>query len=598
MNDTSLTARAQPATGSAPKARGAAPEPDRWGPVLLGEGRVRFRLWAPDLDALALEIDGRPAQPMTRLADGWFETEAVAEPGARYRFRVSPERAVPDPASRAQAGDVHGWSLLTDPDAHDWRQSDWFGRPWREAVIYELHPGLMGGFAGIAEKLPELEALGITALQLMPVADVTGARNWGYDGVLPYAPSADYGSPADLKAMVDAAHGLGMMVLLDVVYNHFGPEGNYLGAYARAFFDEGVETPWGAAVAVSRGPVARYFIDNARMWIEEYRLDGLRFDAVHAIGNDAFLDAMAAEIRAGAGSARHVHLVLENEGNDAERLSGAYDAQWNDDFHNVVHVLLTGESLSYYADFAERPIEKLARCLREGFIYQGDPSPNHGNIPRGKPSAHLPPLAFVNFLQNHDQVGNRAFGERLTRLVEADRLRAAVALLLLAPFVPMLFMGEEVGSETPFLFFTDFKDDLATAVREGRRREFAAFPAFSDPLHREMIPDPNARDTYERSRPEPGPHADAWRDFYAGLLAIRHARLVPHLEDARARSVEVLGGAAIAARWLLGAGGELVLLFNLDRDGIARADAPAVDPIFATGDPRTGPGLTAWIVPA
>lgn len=584
--------------------RVTAPAPDpagpgeAWGPQILGSGRARFRLWAPDLDVLALEIDGQAAREMTRASDGWFTVEAEAAPGARYRFRISETLAVPDPAARAQAGDVHGWSLLVDPDAYAWQTPDWRGRPWREAVIYELHPGLMGGFAGIVERLPDLKALGVTALQLMPIADVTGAHNWGYDGVLLYAPSAAYGAPDALKALVDAAHGQGMMVLLDVVYNHFGPDGNYLGAYVSSFFDAAIETPWGAAVAVSRTPVARFFIDNALMWICDYRLDGLRFDAVHAIGNDAFLDAMADEIRATAGPDRHVHLVLENEGNDTDRLAGPYDAQWNDDFHNVMHVLLTGETLSYYADFADRPIEKLARCLRDGFIYQGDPSPNHDDIPRGKPSAHLPTTAFVNFLQNHDQVGNRAMGDRLTVLVDTPRLRAASALMLLAPFVPMLFMGEEMGAETPFLFFTDFEEDLARSVRDGRRREFASFPAFSDPESRKSIPDPNAPETYARSRPEPGPDAAAWRAFYAKLLALRRNRITPHLDAARAISVEVAGEKAIAAAWRLGDGSILRIHFNLGDQPAEFASSSDGDRIFTSGDPSRGPGISAVLVPA
>ncbi|WP_306286175.1 malto-oligosyltrehalose trehalohydrolase [Sphingomonas sp. Ant20] len=468
-----------------------------WGATPTSGGTA-FRLWAPDADRATLEIDGAAAILMDGQADGWFTATADVGAGVRYRFRIGEDLVVPDPASRQQSGGVHGWSVTVDPAAYRWQSTDWRGRRWEELVIMEVHAGTMGGFAGITARLPEIAALGVTAIELMPVAAFGGTRNWGYDGVLPYAVAESYGTPDDLRAMVDAAHALGVAVLLDVVYNHFGPDGNYLGAYAGSFFHKDVDTPWGGAVAVDVEPVARYFIDNALMWLTDYRIDGLRFDAVHAIDNDRFLDAMAAEIRATV-TDRPVHLVLENERNDADRLrSGGYDAQWNDDFHNVLHVLLTGETSAYYADFADRPAERLARCLGEGFIYQGEGSANHDGKPRGTSSAHLSPTAFVSFLQNHDQIGNRALGERLTLLTDHARLRAATALLLLCPQIPLLFMGDETGSETPFLFFTDFHDELADAVRDGRRREFAKFAAFADESARAAIPDPNARATFER----------------------------------------------------------------------------------------------------
>ncbi|WP_263854110.1 malto-oligosyltrehalose trehalohydrolase [Sphingomonas parva] len=508
-------------------------------------------MWAPAAEAVALEIDGGAPVAMSAEADGWFAAEAEAPAGTRYRFRIG-ELAVPDPASRLQAGgDVHGWSVVVDP-AYAWRHGDWRGRPWEETVVMEVHAGLLGGFAGAAERLADWAELGVTAIELMPVAGVSGTRNWGYDGVLPYAPEASLGTPDELRALVDRAHGLGLSVLLDVVYNHFGPDGNYLGGYAPDFFRKDVDTPWGGAIDFGREAVARFFVDNALMWLEDYRFDGLRFDAVHAIADDAFLDAMAAEIRARTGG-RHVHLVLENESNDAARLGGAagaaFDAQWNDDFHNVLHVLLTGETHGYYRPFADAPAERLARCLAEGFVFQGEVFDAHT---RGTPSAHLPPSRFVAFLQNHDQVGNRAMGERLTLLADPAKLRAATGLLLLSPQIPLLFMGEEAGSETPFLFFTDFHDDLADAVREGRRREFAKFPAFADPEAREMIPDPNAEATFAASRPGPGPDADGWRALYRDLLAIRRDRIVPGLARCRSLGAKVLGAKAVAARWALG----------------------------------------------
>ncbi len=536
-----------------------------WGPELRDGADTRFRLWAPDRKAVTLEIDGAPSVAMQQDGAGWFTATAPASAGTRYRYRLDTDLAVPDPASRLQSGGVHGWSVVVDP-RFAWSATEWRGRPWEEMVILEVHAGTLGGFEGIRDRLLAIAASGVTAIELMPVNAFGGTRNWGYDGVLPYAVAEPYGSPAELKTLVDTAHGLGISVFLDVVYNHFGPDGNYLNAYASAFFHQEIDTPWGGAVAVDADPVHRFFVDNALMWLRDYRIDGLRFDAVHAIANDDFLDRMASEIRA-ALPERHVHLVLENEKNDAERLrAGCYDAQWNDDFHNVLHVLLTGETSAYYGDFADRPAERLARCLKEGFIYQGEGSPNHDGKPRGKPSGDLPSTAFVAFLQNHDQVGNRAMGERLIRLTDRERLRAATALLLLGPQIPLLFMGEEEGSESPFLFFTDFHDELADAVREGRRREFAKFDAFADPEARERIPNPNARSTFDASIPEPGPAAGEWRALYRELLTLRQVHIIPRLKGAVGLSADASGEARVKARWRMADGAMLTILIDLSPD--------------------------------
>ncbi|NVD44756.1 malto-oligosyltrehalose trehalohydrolase [Altererythrobacter sp. HHU K3-1] len=538
-----------------------------WGPALLGDGQARFRLWAPDQNELTLERKGTAPLAMTRDEQGWFSVVAEAEAGARYRFRLNDELAVPDPAARVQAGGVHGWSLLTDPAAYRWRCNEWRGRRWEETVIEEVHAGVLGGFSGLAERLPEMADRGVTAVEIMPVAAFSGTRNWGYDGVLPYAVAEPYGTPEEFKAMIDRAHELGLMVFLDVVYNHFGPDGNYLGAYASDFFDTDADTPWGGAVAVSRDPVKRFFIDNALMWLGEYRIDGLRFDAVHAIADNEFLDEMAAEIRT-AFPGRHIHLVLENEHNDTQRLAPElYDAQWNDDFHNVMHVLLTGESEGYYAGFSEDPTAKLARCLAEGFIYQGETPPGADRA-RGTPSGHLPATRFVSFLQNHDQTGNRALGERLTVLTDRDRLRAATALLLLMPQIPLLFMGDSEGSRSPFLFFTDFHEELADAVREGRRGEFASFAAFAEPEARKRIPDPNARSTFAASKPEPGPDAEEWRALYRELLALRQAQVVPRLAGAQGLGAEVLSAGAVTARWRMSDEAVLSIAINLGTEEV------------------------------
>lgn len=537
----------------------------RHGPQLLNGSTTRFTLWAPDAQSVSLIIVGGPTLAMHAEEDGWYRLDAPYGAGTLYRFLIDGELQVPDPASRAQAGDVHDPSVVVDPHDYLWRHDDWRGRPWHEAVIYELHVGLLGGFAGVERQLADLAALGVTAIELMPIAEFPGERNWGYDGVLPYAPEAAYGSPAELKHLIDTAHGLGLMVFLDVVYNHFGPDGNYLGRYARHFFRHDQQTPWGDGIDFRRREVRDFFIDNALMWLQEYRFDGLRLDAVHAISERSFLTELAERVRAQVGSARHVHLVLENEDNRASLLERHYTAQWNDDGHNVLHPLLTDESQGYYADYHPQATAKLARVLAEGFVYQGQN--NRRGEARGEPSAHLPPTAFVLFLQNHDQVGNRAFGERLVSLAEPDALKAATAAMLLSPMVPLLFMGEEWGARQPFLFFTSHHGELADAVRDGRRNEFAEFAEFADEATRERIPDPNAVSTFEASRPdfgarhEPG-HAE-WLALYGQLLSIRHREIVPRLAGARFFASHVLGDAAVLAEWKLGDGSLLRLELNL-----------------------------------
>jgi malto-oligosyltrehalose trehalohydrolase len=543
-----------------------------FGASLLAPGETRFRLWAPAAGTVEVEFDSDPALPLRGAGDGFFEGHAGCGAGARYRYRIDGALSVPDPASRAQAEDVHGWSLVVDPLAYPWQHHRWQGRPWHESIVYEAHAGCFGGgFAGLLERLPHLAALGVTALELMPIADFPGRRNWGYDGVLPYAPDTAYGSPGQLKRLIDAAHELGLCVYLDVVYNHFGPDGNYLHRYAPQFFDSARHSPWGAAIDFERPQVREFFIHNALYWLMEYRFDGLRLDAVHAIADSGFLDELAQRVRGTVEPGRHVHLILENERNDAQRLEQGYDAQWNDDLHNVVHVLLTGENEGYYANYREQPARLLARGLAEGFIYQGQGSPSHGGEPRGTHSGHLSPSSFVFFLQNHDQVGNRAFGERLVGLASPKALRAAATLQLLCPQVPLLFMGEEWGAAEPFLFFTDFHDALADAVREGRRREFAAFAAFAGAEQRAAIPDPNAVETCAASIPALNPEQPAqleWLQFYRRLLQIRRETLLPALAAARSLGAAAHGAAAVTARWRLDDGSRLWIGLNLGREDV------------------------------
>jgi len=595
-----------------------------FGAQVQADGTTRFRLWAPSAQRVELGL-GATAQeflPMERDAAGWSQLIAPAAAGTQYQYRIDGDLQVPDPASRFNPDDVHGASEVIDPSAYEWHDHSWRGRPWEEAVVYELHVGAFspgGNYAGIETRLEHLADLGVTAIELMPLSEFPGRRNWGYDGVLPFAPHASYGRPEDLKRLIDTAHALGLMVLLDVVYNHFGPEGNYLHAYAKPFFTDRHHTPWGAAInydgADSR-PVRDFMIHNALYWIDEFHFDGLRLDAVHAIVDDSqphILEELAQTVRIGPGRDRLVHLVLENDANQARYLerdqSGRarlYDAQWNDDEHHALHILLTDERDGYYEDYAQRPIWHLGRCLAEGFAYQGEPSPHRDNRPRGEPSAHLPPSALVPFLQNHDQVGNRAFGERLSSIAREQPLKAATAILLLAPSPPLLFMGEEFAAATPFPFFCDFGPELAAAVTAGRRREFARFARFSDPAAQAQIPDPNAVQTFESSKLDWGsvklePHA-SWLTFYRELLLVRRQQLWPRLSGLRNHpgDFEMIAPAALIVRWRLGNDGRLCLYANLGNQIVPLKSRPRGAPIYFTPhdaqDIVNGARLPAWTV--
>ncbi|AMA61296.1 malto-oligosyltrehalose trehalohydrolase [Bradyrhizobium sp. CCGE-LA001] len=517
------------------------------GPRII-EGGVCFNLWAPTAESVELLEIGRPPCRMTRDADGWYQLMSpTARAGTRYQFRINQDLVVPDPASLFQPDDVGAPSevldLLTLREA-----SPYAGRPWAETVIYELHVGTFseeGTYAGVEKRLHYLRDLGITAIELMPINDVPGRHNWGYDGVLLNAPNARYGRPQDLKRLLRAAHDLDIMVYLDVVYNHFGPQLNYLHSYAENFFNKRHSTGWGPAVNLEARDgafVREFLIENALMWLRDYGFDGLRFDAVHALKDDSewhFLVELAETVRQEL-PGRRVHLMLENEANQAhllDRVEGRpryYDAQWGDDFHNALHVLLTGEDEGYYRAFADKPLEHLARSLAEGFAYQGEVFALHDE-PRGEPSAHLPPEATIFFAQNHDQIGNRALGERLSKLVSPEKLRQTMALVLLNPHIPMLFMGEEAAVETPFLFFADWTGEAAELTREGRRKEFAHFKSFSTPEMRARIPDPCDERTFQASKLDwssidRSPGCARFRALTAQLLQIRREKIVPLIE--------------------------------------------------------------------
>jgi len=586
--------------------------PMPFGAEMTADG-VRFALWAPTAREVRLVLDGAE-QAMAAEQDGWHRVvSSEARAGSRYGYRIDGDLVVPDPASRFQPDDVHDLSLVVQPQAHEWSDGAWTGRPWEEVVLYEVHVGTAtpeGTYAGLTAKLETLQGLGITAIELMPIAEFPGRRNWGYDGVLPFAPDAAYGSPEDLKRLVERAHELGMMVFLDVVYNHFGPSGNYLHAYAKSFFTERHPTPWGAGINVDgegSRTVRDFFFHNALYWLEEYHVDGLRFDAVHAISDDSrphFIEELAARIRT-AFPERHIHLVLENEANQARWLGRdenrkplLHTAQWADDIHNAWHALLTGESEGYYEDYADQPLARLARGLAEGFAYQGDPSAHKGGKPRGEPSGHLPPTAFVSFLQNHDQIGNRAFGERLSHLVPPERLSLARAIFLLSPQIPLLFMGEEWAASTPFQFFVDFENDpaLAKAVREGRRGEFAHFKAFADPEASRRIPDPTDRATFERSRidwteTERPPHREVMAETRA-LLELRRTEVLPLIRSAyRGSRHHASRGNTLEVTWSFD-GGTLRLTANFGTEPMsASADEMAQTLWSSPGVARSGANL-------
>ena len=555
-----------------------------FGPRLDPDGGVTFRLWAPAAKRVDLVLDGM--HPMRPNAERWFELRvAEARPGTLYQFRIDGGLTVPDPASRFQPDDVHGPSEVIDPN-YSWAATEWKGRPWSEAVILELHVGAFtpgGSFRTAIEKLDQLVNTGITAIELMPVADFAGRWNWGYDGVLLFAPDSTYGRPEDLRALVDAAHRRGLMVFLDVVYNHFGPEGNYLGRYAPAFFTHKQHTPWGQAIDYTVPQVRQFAIENALAWLRDYRFDGLRLDAVHAItepGRPSILQELSRAVGAFASqTGRTIHLILENDDNRATLLdpivdppNGKYRAQWNDDCHHAWHVLLTGEHTGYYGDYARRPGEQLARVLASGFAYQGEASEHRKGARRGEPSTNLPPTAFVNFLQNHDQIGNRPLGERLAAIVSPTRLEAALQVLLLAPMPPMLFMGEEWGAEHPFPFFCDFRRELANAVRRGRKREFAAAYAT---FGADRIPDPMCETTFRSAvldwtARSGSPHRERLA-LVRNLLDLRREHIAPRLKNLRENHARAnWSSGLLTAVWSLGESDQLELIANLSDEPRSR----------------------------
>ena len=564
-----------------------------WGAEIISQGEVRFRIWAPSSAGMRLRIEGRDDRQMTPAGDGWFELVVHGVyPGARYSFVLPDQKTVPDPASRAQVSGTESPSLVVDPLAYAWKNSGWRGRPWHEAVFYELHVGTFtaeGTFRAAAERLKDLAELGITAIELMPVAAFYGERGWGYDGVLQYAPHTAYGDPDDMKHFIDTAHGLGMMVVLDVVYNHFGIYGNYLTHYAPDFFDPDKGTPWGPAPDFGRQPTRDFMLENALYWLEEFFIDGLRLDAIdHFVdkpGRTPLLTELGTRVAASF-PGREIHLIIEDARNvtgPMERQSDGtrrFVAKWNDDFHHVAHVIATGETAGYYLDFSADPFRLLRRSLAEGFVYQGEPRPTLDGKPVGEPSGHLPPSAFVNFLQNHDQIGNRAFGERLRSTTDPRLVDALLAVLLLSPQVPLLFMGEEFACEQPFVFFCDHPREVHEADYQGRLREARNFGHGSEhAVDIEGLPDPNDRKTFETSKLDwaaaETPKGRAYRAFVGDLVEARRRFVWPLTARATEMGGRILTqkDGLIAIDWVFDEG-KLELRANLTGSS---SEVPAVD---------------------
>lgn len=498
---------------------------------------TRFRVWAPEAKTVELVLN-RGSVSMNREAEGTFSAWlGDVGPGKRYRYRVDGGDPFPDPCSRFQPEGVHGPSQVVDPTLFAWMDQQWKGRPLRDLVVYELHVGTFspeGTFQGTTDRLPYLRDLGVTAIELMPVADFPGMRNWGYDGVSLFAPARCYGSPDDLRLLVDRAHSIGLCVLMDVVYNHFGPDGNYTGVYSPYYVSQSHSNPWGAGLNFD-GPhsemLRRTFIENAQHWIHEYHCDGLRLDATHAIVDESerhFLTELTAKVKDRAHD-REVVVIAEDHRNLArmmrpESAGGCgLDGVWADDFHHEVRSILAGDDEGYYADF-RGSAKDLATILNQGWLFTGQHS-SYLSEPRGSDPAGLKPESFVICIQNHDQIGNRAFGDRLHHECDPGAYRAASALLLLSPQTPMLFQGQEWATTSPFQFFTDHNPELGKLVTEGRRREFQAFQAFSDPAARERIPDPQSEQTFANCRldwdeVDTQPHAGT-RELYKRLLELR-----------------------------------------------------------------------------
>lgn len=513
-------------------------EPTKLGATYLGDF-TRFRVWSPAAQTVNVTIDDGREIRMDVDCDGFWQADVRAvSPGTLYSYHVDARGPFPDPASRFQPQGVHGPSAVIDPDAYIWTEGEWTGIALDETVIYELHIGTFtpeGTFAAAAAKLSQLAELGITAVELMPVADFPGNRNWGYDGVCLFSPARCYGTPDQMRDFVNRAHQLKLAVFLDVVYNHFGPDGAYHGIFSQHYYSKAHRSPWGDGLNFDgplSGPVREFFAENAVRWLHEYRLDGLRLDATHAIVDESpvhFLAFLTQAVRnAFAGEGRTIHLIAEDHRNLARMVKPGpgwegMNAVWADDLHHQIRRALAGDSDGYFQDF-DGSIGSVVATAGQGWFYSGQYAPHFGG-PRGSDPAGIAYERFVTCIQNHDQIGNRAFGDRLHHTIDLSAFRAATTLLLLLPETPLLFMGQEWAATSPFQFFTDHNEELGRLVTAGRRREFGQFKAFADPALRESIPDPQAISTFENSKlcwdeRDREPHQSTLR-FYRRLLGLR-----------------------------------------------------------------------------
>ncbi len=597
-----------------------------FGAEVLPTGSIRFRLFAPAAESVRLAIEGKPDPlPLQKLGGGWHETiTAQAGVGSRYTFLLPDGTAVPDPASRYQPNDAAGPSEVIDPAAYAWHDAAWQGRPWSQTILYELHVGTFtpeGTFAAAAQKLDHLAGIGITAIELMCIADFPGLRNWGYDSVLLYAPDSSYGRPEDLKAFVDAAHAHGIQVVLDVVYNHFGPEGNFLPRYFPQLLTSAHCTPWGDALnfdedSTNGGSCAKQvrelIIQNALYWVEEFHIDGLRLDAAHAIidhGKLHVLDELALRVREFAAAqqpSRHVHLIREDEDNIApqlvrnrEGIAERYTAQWN---HDMSHLL--GAGMRTVFDESENSREddetrRIAHSIAEGFILAAEDKES-----RGEGSAHacdVPPTAFISFVQTHDLIGNRIAGERIHALIPPQNARAVMALLLLVPQTPMLFMGDEFAASSPFPYFCDFHGKLGEDVSKGRREFLQKLHNASDD-DLAKAPDPQAESTFLSAKLRwdelSDPAHNTWLPWITNILRTRLEKIAPLIDhlSGRCGTPRILAAGALEVTWTLNEGRELRLSANLRPDAHDGFNATAGDTLWLEGSASTPTTLAPWSV--
>jgi maltooligosyltrehalose trehalohydrolase len=606
------------------------------GAELIGEGRTHFRVWAPKAKRLDVVLESSPEDqaertfhPLEAESGGYFSGAITADAGAFYRFRVNEaETFHPDPVSRFQPQGPHRSSCVVDPSRFGWSDQEWKGVRMPGQIIYEMHVGTFtreGTWRAAAKELAELARIGITVIEMMPIADFPGEFGWGYDGVDLFAPCRLYGTPDDLRAFVDQAHSLGLGVILDVVYNHLGPEGNYLRVFSEHYFTDQHENDWGDSLnfdGENSEPVREFFITNGRYWIDEFHFDGFRFDATQSIvdsSTEYIVGAIGRAARSAAGD-RSIILIAENEPQDTKlvrpRSEGGddLDGLWNDDMHHSAMVALTGKHEAYYSDYRGRPQEFIS-AAKYGYLFQGQPY-IWQEAPRGMPTFGVPPEAFVGFIENHDQVSNSAFGERVRFLTSPGRYRAMTALLMLGPWTPMLFQGEEFGASSPFVYFTDMSGDLREAVRVGRSKFLAQFPSIAGDEIQKQLPDPSDPEVFARCKLDFAEREKNRQlyDLHCDLIKLRREDVRFREQKMRGVDGAVLGPASFALRYFDEKADDRLLVVNLgERLSLEPAPEPLLAPpwgfrwetLWTSDAPRYGgPGVTQvtseehWLLPA